>query len=99
MAAVTPSMRVSAACSADGYDPVLLQDIADGEALRRLREAVGTGWHPVTIWHWWPGMLAPDDSEEFKVEVKVRDRVFRRASGPTIAEAADACRLALEGQR
>jgi hypothetical protein len=81
---------------ADGMlsvDPHLAQDIEDGRALRELREAAGPGWHPVTIWFWDDSMLV--DGPEFKVEVKVRDRVFRRASGPTIAAAADAAREAL----
>lgn len=76
-------------------DPHLAQDIADGEALRRLREADPEG--DVTITPLTGGGWGED---RFFVRSKSRTghRRYRYLDGtaPTIAEAADACREALE---
>lgn len=92
----TPTISVA-------LDDPSAQDIEDGAALRRLREAlpgsavtVGPGW-------------TQRDTGQFVMTVSVeksepsltsRRRHFTRAwgEGPTIAEAADACRAALEGK-
>ena len=59
-------------------DPTLAQDIADGQAMRQLREALPDGWQSVVI-------LTPV--------------VLPIGPDATIAEAADACRKALEASR
>lgn len=74
-------------------DPFAEQDARDGEALRRLREALPTGT-----------FLSASFPDECRWLVEVLDGVHmgdlvQRGDGATIAEAADACRAALEAGR
>lgn len=74
-------------------DPDLDQDIADGQALRLLREALPDANHFVTV-------ESPFDGFGWTVSV---DTIYHelsvvRAEADTIAEAADACRKALEAR-
>lgn len=76
-------------------DPDLAQDIADGQALRLLREALPDGWEMSVD-------LYRDDlpGVQWKASAyAARMPVARAAYGATIAEAADACRKALEARR
>ena len=75
-------------------DPDLAQDIEDGAALRRLREALPEGrsfqcgWSPSV-----QSFYCHDEDAEWGGDIRVN------GYGPTIAAAADACRVALEASR
>jgi len=73
------------------------QALADGLALERLREALPG--HTVTIssWRSIEGRVIVVVSTEGPVAYRKR-RVRWFGEGPTIAEAADACRAEIEGQ-
>lgn len=82
-------------------DPTLAQDIEDGRALRELRASLDDGgWHPIEVRWWSPVSLPTISAVEIQVRVRVRPRFFVDSGNhPTIAEAADACRKALEARR
>lgn len=77
-------------------DEHLSQDIADGQALRLLREACETA-QPYRAWFLaeWSYARSGDQHVEVRVEKHVGDG-STRFRGATIADAADACRKALE---
>jgi len=66
-------------------DPHLAQDIADGAALRRLREALPEGWTVYTT----------GCATDVHLRVWGKGRPELSIHRDTIAEAADACREAL----
>lgn len=82
-------------------DPTLAQDIADGQALRLLRDALPKGWDMtvrtfasrwcVEVWdpYYPPGRDDPPQPRYLEIA----------GTAGTIAEAADACRKALEERR
>lgn len=79
-------------------DPVLAQDIADGEALRLLREFMDPTV-AVMVRSTWRPHHPKYDEPEFEVTAEWwsgRDRMVEGGYGSTIAAAADACREALE---
>ena len=79
-------------------DPDLAQDLADGQALRLLREALPEGATIKSFW-WRPkGVLSCTVMTEWSELPPGRKRYVhhrKNGTGPTIAEAADACRAAL----
>jgi hypothetical protein len=77
-------------------DPTLEQDIADGQALRLLREACDRA-EPFRAWFHVEYAWAMDQHWTVRVERHLKD-VQWDFIADTIAEAADACRAALEGR-
>lgn len=71
-------------------DPHLAQDLEDGAALRRLKEALPDGWD-IAIDVRGNGWVIRLYDRENKAQV--------REYGDTIAAAADACREAIEAKR
>lgn len=81
-------------------DPHLAQDIEDGAALRRLAAAVPDGWEAVVRvggWHKWPMVEVWDPAYPVGRDDPPQPRYI--SSEATIAQAADACREAIEAQR
>ena len=73
----------------DDWLDCIKQDLEDGTALRRLREALPDGW---TF-----DVFPAPTSGDVIVEVWAKSNAFQGANGsaPTIAKAADRCRAAL----
>lgn len=69
-------------------DPTLAQDIEDGAALRRLREALQAGW--------WLSVDGDDTGWRASAYPRSMVAMVTVGRGTTIADAADACRAALE---
>lgn len=74
------------------------QDRLDGAALRRLREAMPTPWDGEGTYVTWYLELQANDERDGWIVTVYREPPgdYRTAEGPTIAEAADRCREALE---
>ena len=76
-------------------DPDLAQDIEDGAALRRLRSACEAGGWTFSVEPWYAM-----EHVGFRVCLySRRGGSYTESTGPTIAAAADACRVALEASR
>ena len=87
------------ALAADGWTVARTQDARDGEALRLLREAAETTGGRVFI-HTGSTDAGPWVSVEIAPPVDFGPpRVYLSRTRPTIAEAADACREAVEATR
>lgn len=84
-----PDVAVTAQAMCD-VDTYLAQDIEDGEAMRRFDEAAGALSHGVDRWSRIYG-----GSRTFHAWVVTSDHVRLEAEGPTVAQAADACRQLL----